>query len=454
MHSDNIKRFLKRYEKAVYIVILAIGVILIGSACILYPKPTQESYIDSRTYDILLSLGCSIVATEIIALILVAMIPKMEDEVNNGWAPIQVYQERNSIKIVDREFPKDHLDFIAFGLRHFLTSNKENQLIEKVRKGVHIRIITMDPSSIFLSEYSRFEGNNDIRDEILDLTRIVSNVNRKVKKGKGSIDIKYYDTLPFLHYCRADNRIYVGPYLPGKDSGQAITSQYDILSDPGNMYSGIFDSLWTGQSNIKLRTEMLKEFKLEIGNAVGRILKLYCQKLGGETGKPVIGIIVLFKGEKRRTLYSHGKTEPEKHNCHNKNDGVVGLMCKNSKSLLLNDYENQIAFTFSRSRRTEILRIEYTTDRLDPKEDTKAILAVPIWRGMLIGALTFDFAEIPAEYGINAEHYKSQEMGMPISAPALEKLFETAEECRNLVENMIGNSFDDEVKRFYEEEWV
>lgn len=454
MHVDNIKLFLKRYEKAVYIVILTLGVLLIVCACFFYPKSTQEGFSDSRTYDILLSLGCSIVATEVIALILVAMIPKIDNEGNKRWMPIQVYQERNSVKIVDREFPKDHLDFIAFGLRHFRTSNRENQVIEKVRKGVHIRIITIDPNSVFLSEYSRFEGNNDIRDEILDLIRLVKNVNGKVNNGKGSISIKFYDTLPFLHYCRADNRIYVGPYLPGKDSGQVITSQYDILSDSGNMYSSMFDSLWTGQSHVKLRTEILKEFKLEIKITVDRILNLYCQKLKGKNGKPIIGIIVLFKGEKRRTLYSHGKPETEKHNCHNINEGVVGLMCKNNKCLVLNDYENQIAFTYSHSRRTEIFRIEHTADRLDPKEDTKAILAVPIWRELLLGAVTFDFAEIPAEYGNNAEYYRSQEMGKPISSPALEKMFETAEECRDLLEHMIGNTFDDQVKRFYEEEWV
>ena len=455
---EKLIKFIRKYERIVHFVILIIGIGLITAACLNFPSDDQP---DSRLYDVLLSLGCGIVATEIIAILLSALIPRWNEKNANRWMPVDVHSERSKIVIVDRNFPKHNLDYIAFGLRHFRSSNKEGALAEKVKKGVVIRIVTMDPNSYFLAEHAHFENRSDTREEINELIQLVENVKTKTsnraKPAKGSIEIRFYDSLPFLHYCRSDTTVYAGPYLPGKESRDVITSQYDIHSEAGAMYAKVFEDLWTGQSPIKLTDKPFQQFNIDIEKAIHLILDKYSKGMQGNLKKPVIGIVVLFKGDRRRTLYSSGKTEKEEHHSHKKEDGVVGLMVRVNRQdrhpSVMYDYDNELAFEYinrGREALTTKMKVDEAPGRLNDDEDTKMIIASPIWKGDMIGAVTFDFAEIPETYQINVDRLKAAEEKERIEESSLDGFFEMAVECSELLSHLIG---DNRIKQFYEENW-
>lgn len=168
----------------------------------------------------------------------------------------------------------------------------------------------------------------------------------------------------------------------------------------------------------------------------------------------------MFKCDKRRTLYSFGKVNDEKHRSHKRSDGVVGLMCqinqKDKNLSILNDYDNKLAFKYHhcRGNNTEAIRIGFTDERLQKDEDTKIIIAVPIWKEeTLVGAVTFDFADVPSEYSQRILEYEGIDENSKTEDEVLKSIFDRAEECRDLIESLIGNTFDDGIKRFYEESW-
>ena len=88
---------------------------------------------------------------------------------------LKIYSERRSIRIASKQFPKKRLDFIAFGLSHFREENKKiDAIIQKLKKGLNIRILTLNPNSIYVKEQQKIENNNNTQ-ETFDLFDSINN---------------------------------------------------------------------------------------------------------------------------------------------------------------------------------------------------------------------------------------------------------------------------------------
>lgn len=143
-----IDQIIRRFKYLIHLFIALIGVILIIVA---------DSYFsgtgDNITYDVLIGTGCSVIATAIITLLLLAVLPDNKEENTElaTWGLKRIHDERRTATFPPDECPRNKLDYIAFGLKHFRsTTGYDSQLLRNIRRGLHVRILTLHPYSEFV----------------------------------------------------------------------------------------------------------------------------------------------------------------------------------------------------------------------------------------------------------------------------------------------------------------
>ena len=124
-----------------------------------------------------------------------------------------------------------------------------------------VRILTMNPNSIFLAQRDKDENEvpGQIKYTILNLESWINNL-KKLGPNSDNVTIKYYNTLPLNFYFRQDEYLYVGPYLYGLTSQQTISYEFKIGSYGYDYWTKYFDSLWENDSFAK---NNYKEFVTE-----------------------------------------------------------------------------------------------------------------------------------------------------------------------------------------------
>lgn len=143
------------------------------------------------------------------------------------------------------------LDAVAFGLSSF-RSKQTSKVETLLRKGINIRIITMNPSSQFTTIRDKEEAKSEgyTRHSIEQLVEWANKLNCKNYKGK--IIIKGYDCMTLDFYWRVDNALYVGPYWYGVDSQQTVTYKFSDGGKGFTQYTDYFESLWSNDEFIIL----------------------------------------------------------------------------------------------------------------------------------------------------------------------------------------------------------
>lgn len=465
MDKRKVKKFIKRYRFMTYGLILLIGIGMILYAGVV-PNYSVEH---ANKYNILMGTGCGILSTVLVTVILLVLIPDMSDEKKEleEWGITKILNERNSIRITSKRMPRYILFFSAFGLSHFRGENANiENMVSKICNGLNVKILTIDPNSIYLLEQEASE-NNKIKKDIEDLAKWVEKIKSRCNaKGTvaGSIEIKFYDSLPLDFFCRADEEVFIGPYVPGQLSGETITYCYSADSKGGKYYINIFEKIWNGESTVLTSAGQGSTLYVNQEMAINCVLEYFCKKLQGAMQEKVIGVIAIFKGNQRRTFFSCNKLHEEKHVCHGKEEGTIGKLLEmnqtgsTSSCILFSDYKNKMIFAYKyEARKKNIFKIEYDINKLSNNEDTIAILAVPLFfNRQLIGALTFDFAILPGMYEASVSTLTGCKIGKeidPVSSKALKPVFEEAEECGKIVINLLGKAAIAKYKTLYEEEW-
>mgnify|MGYP007017246127 FL=1 len=206
-------------------------------------------------YDVLLGVGGSFVSTAIVTIVLIFSLPDESGENAElvAWGLEKIHLERRVARISSDNFPEKQLDYIAFGLQHFRTENKNiEKIARKVKRGLHVRILTLHPDSEYIKSQEQMEGSNRLSEEIIELYKWVNRVKDCLGSNPaGSIEIKFYDNLPLDFFCHADNKIWFGPYQPGIASGDAITYELKAKSEGGKKYAERFQRYWNGECNVK-----------------------------------------------------------------------------------------------------------------------------------------------------------------------------------------------------------
>ena len=205
---------------------------------------------------LLLGIGCSLVASGVVILVHDFFVERCKVSVLDNWNIEQIYTIRAEINKNSEQELKvaNHcLDAVAFGLRSF-RGKQSPRVEEMLRKGVNVRIITMDPNSQYANvrdvEESKAEG--DTKKSIEELIDWANKLNKNSKKGK--IEVKGYNSMTLDFYWRIDDILYVGPYWYGVDSQQTITYRYSKGGEGFRQYSEHFESLWANDTLCKTMT--------------------------------------------------------------------------------------------------------------------------------------------------------------------------------------------------------
>lgn len=475
------KKTLKKYKYAlaIYGAILLLGIILILLA------PNLPEY----GYNVLLGIGCSIIPTAIVSLILLYFFPDEPDE-TKIFGLSKIWKRRSEIRLFETEKFNNNLDFICFGLSHFRSSyDAKKQIVNAINKGLDVRILTVVPNSKYTSEQAIWEGNSstNIKKDIEELIQWVEEIKNETKSfngnKKGSIAIKFYHSLPLLSFCRTDNSVFVGSYTPGKPSSEVLTYQYKVNSDAGQYYIQLFNNIWENKTPVKTSTTWDKFISVNQTDAIQSIMGYFCdilqrkhdKELWGRKAANVISVVAIFKGELRRTFYSHNRIGKEKHLSHKKHLGTVGRLEELNVSTnynneirisILNDYVNNFIFICTDDGRNCSIEIQRSdVQRLTHRYDAKMILAAPLFSDIkldngtnFLGSLTFDFAEYPPDYNKVIEILQQEENGgIGIATDQVYKIlidyFKNASDCAKLIEKMMGQDVYTKFSELYEEEW-
>lgn len=461
-------RFIRRYK---YFVYFFVGIFGLGMVFFVSMIPQIQAK-HPNLYNAGMGIGCSIIATAIVTVILLVLIPDENDEQTEleSWGIVRIYGERSAVKLNLKQFPKNRLDIIAFGLRHFREENRSTDMIvQKLKKGLHIRILSLNPDSIYVRGQQKIENNDDIGKDIIELIKWVERISKAYESAKGekrgSIELKLYNSVPLDFYCLADNDIYVGPYMPDISSGKVITYNFTANSKGGSYFSEFFDKIWSNESNVRTTDSYVSYFALKQKDGIESVMKYFCKLIQGRNLKPVIGVVAIFKDQMRKTFFSCNKTHLESHACYKIEEGLIGKLvqlnadCSSRKYFLFKDFENNLAFVKEHQSRNEFIKkVEDDSTWSRAGRDTVAILAVPLVRDEhLVGAFTFDFAELPLEYAENLEELRQLDNDKVLKGKTecvMKGLFTIAADCAEIVENFLGQETESEYKALYEREWI
>lgn len=236
-------------------IIMLVGIVFITISIIIG--------IDNTIGLIFNSIGTSMLASAIVVFISSKYLIKNNEikKIIEKWGLTDIFKTRaemNKYTNQDLKENKNKLDIIAFGLKAFRQSKSE-LIISKVKEGMKIRILTIDPNSKFLKERERVEecSEGEIKNTIEQLNIWVNELKDHQQK-ENQVVIKYYDSLPLDFYFALDNSVYIGPYIYGKSSQQTISYSFKSNSDAYHYYEQYFEKLWEDTKFCKKKEEKEK----------------------------------------------------------------------------------------------------------------------------------------------------------------------------------------------------
>lgn len=177
-----------------------------------------------------------------------------DNTINNVWGLKEIFETRQKMNIRLNEIwdnLSDNLDIIAFGLKSFRDAQSDS-IKEKVKDGLKIRILTINPFSSFVKQRERDENEmtGSIKKTILDLEKWMTTL-KGISNNKENIQLKFYNSLPIDFYWRQDDKLYTGPYLYGIGSQQTITFEYQKGTKGYQFYHNYFENLWNNDTFCK-----------------------------------------------------------------------------------------------------------------------------------------------------------------------------------------------------------
>lgn len=226
-------------------IIAGLGILLIGIILILL-----DLFYFHTKENLWISIGCSLIASSVVILFNALFVEKSRYNPLDEWKITRIFAtraEKNSDSDPELDRIKYCLDGTAFGLKSF--RSKQTKRIEQcLRRGVNIRILTMNPDSDFVRQREKEENETEgqIKHTILDLVEWANQLNEKNAKGK--IVIKGYDCMTLDFYWRLDNILYIGPYCYGIPSQQTITYKFEEGGKGFQTYIDYFENLWNDEN--------------------------------------------------------------------------------------------------------------------------------------------------------------------------------------------------------------
>lgn len=470
---EKINEFIRKYNQLLNICLMAASALVLSILIILQStaaKNTSPFYLNA--YGALIGVAGSVFASGLLGLIITPNFQTEKDQrydnICEDWGLQKIHRTRSDTAILEsnHNFPKRQLDIIAFGLTDFRNGIRKDTLKAAIINGLQIRILTLHPDSEYARKRKELEAK-DIPANIRELYAWVTSLNEELQSVNANIiQIRFYNHLPLDFYCRSDNIIYVGPYLIKQESAQTITYEYSALKMGGEIYSNLFENIWSFRyPELKVNSSFFPIVSKSQSYIIEGVLKYFCEYLKPSVdsrednvdNNAVIAVIALWteKHQKRMTFYSCNKKPGIQH--HNVKDydmGVIGIMQKLSKQtkngpvLYVFGGDEVLCYKYTRKKKLEVEKLP--TDKIMSSDDIKTMIAIPLLQdNKCIGALTFDFISLPdciAKYSpgdkplqmlVQEEIQAKSENGME---KPIVKLFHDIERCANIITPLLADN--------------
>lgn len=175
------------------------------------------------------------------------------------WELYKVTDNRYNFNEIMQKFfvnAEKSIDIIAFGLSRSREINTAADVAKSIKdRNIKIRLICPYPYSHTAEEQDRFEASIDDRssfscthhtkETINGLLGWVNQIQTRLDDGfKNNIDIVHYNELPLFFYMRIDNDLYVGPYILGRSSKDAITFHFRNGGKGFEYFTKYFEMTW------------------------------------------------------------------------------------------------------------------------------------------------------------------------------------------------------------------
>ncbi len=229
------------------LIVLVVGVFLALMDTFVWKSPSS----------LLLNIGCSLVASSLVILLTTFLVDMKKLSPLDEWGISKIYStrsEKNADSDPELERVKYKIDAVAFGLSNF-RSKYTSKVEVCLRKGVNIRILTMDPDSelVHIREKEENAVQGQIEKSIRDLVEWANKLNSE-NRNKGKIIIKGYSCMTLDFYWRVDDELFIGPYWYGQPSNQTITYAFKEGGKGFAQYTTYFENLWESKENVKALT--------------------------------------------------------------------------------------------------------------------------------------------------------------------------------------------------------
>ncbi len=224
-----------------YIIVFLIAVIIAMVALFMFP----EGKLQTTT----LSVGGSMIASALISILVYLYLRNNENKygVVDEWGISGIGLRQDMNKTINKHLDKMKIEMciIALGMKSFLSA-KEDILKEKLKNGVNIKILTMDPESeqVAVRESAERVASGAIKRNVTDMLAWVDEIKRR-QDIKGNIEVRKYDGEIMDTYQCIDGEVFVGPHEPKKVSQQSITFHFKKGSKGADYFQKNFNRAWT-----------------------------------------------------------------------------------------------------------------------------------------------------------------------------------------------------------------
>ena len=238
------KKFTKLVQEYMFQIIVCLVGILGTLLCFFIPN--------ERIFSVCSGVFISLVASAVVAVGSLVVFRKVSTrkEICDYWELDAIYELRQEANKPLNEYQdkaRHQIDIVALGLSSWLNA-RSDKIIDALKHGVKIRIITANPNNQFLLEVDKSERKLEGA-----TSRSIQNLQGEVFKYKkyGNIEIKLYDGLPLDMYFRVDNHIITGPNMRGRASQQTRAYEFSKGGKGFDYYEKYFEMLWESIESTK-----------------------------------------------------------------------------------------------------------------------------------------------------------------------------------------------------------
>lgn len=239
-----------RWKLLLHAAIFLIAVVLLFIAASMKDQPDKAIW-----QTVLLSVSCSMIASTVISVFICFYTDASDKKlvVVNEWGirNIDIRSCMNLLINASLDSSRDKMDIAALGMTNFWAAKGE-LLKSKIKQGMTVRILTLDPTSpqVAVRENAEDVIKDSIKKSIENSIQWCEDIDNS-EDNKGRIEIRLYDSQVLQTYQNIDGEVFIGPHEQSKPSQQTITYHFSRGSKGAQYHEDVFERLWNNSGFCK-----------------------------------------------------------------------------------------------------------------------------------------------------------------------------------------------------------